>query len=161
MIEPSEARYDEAAESLLRDLAAVLRQSDPVPRSVVADARAALRTLDDELTRLARPDGDPSEPVEPVGGAARRGQEVRLVSFEIGGVGLELEIVRRGRAVRVVGQVAASAARSALVEHAAGSTELRLDESGRFLLDGLLAGLLRVRCLTVDGATAATTMVTI
>lgn len=160
MFEPSEARYDEATESLLRDLAAVLRQADPVPRSEL-DAPAALRPLDDELAQLGRPGDDPTERAEPADGAVRGEQEVRLVSFEIGGVGLELEVVRRGRTVRVVGQVAAPAARSALVEHAAGSTELRLDESGRFLLDGLPAGSLRVRCLTVDGATAATTSITI
>jgi len=152
------ADADETDEALLDRLRSVLQRVDPVPEHVLEGAKAlyGLRRLDEELAELVR------DSVEERGRllAVRGEGDVRLISFETGPVTVELQVTERGSVRDLVAQVAGTALARAEVETAAGRRPVPI-EDGLFTLDGVQAGLLRLRLLTDAGRDLVTSWVRI
>jgi hypothetical protein len=128
-------RWDDD-EVLMADIGeALAREAVPEHRREAARAAFAWRTVDEELLQLSY---DSAE----VSAAAIRGaDDPRLLSFELAGLSLELEIA----ADSIWGQVIPGRACSVTVENAAGDQlTTTADESGIFHL-GVLPGPLRLR----------------
>jgi hypothetical protein len=128
-------------------LRAVVERLDPVPGPVHDGARAAFgwRTLEADLAELMRDSAD-----ERVEAGVRSGGGPRQLSFESPALGIELEIVATGpRVRRVEGQLLPPTAATVTVERPDGEPAVSVvaDELGRFVLDGLRAGAVRLHVL--------------
>ena len=134
---------DAATEAELR---AIFTHLDPVPQLLDDAARAAFtwRTVDDELADLMR---DSAE--EEAGALVRGGSGPRQLSFESPRLGIELEVVATGpRERRLDGQLLPPAAVTVTVERPGEDpVSVQADELGRFSLDGLKAGVMRLHVI--------------
>jgi hypothetical protein len=135
---------DDELEAKLR---AIVGQLDPVPGLVDEGARAAFgwRTLDADLAELMRDSAD-----ELAEAGVRSGGGARQLSFESPALGIELEIVATGpRVRRVEGQLLPPTTATVTVERPDGEPAVSVvaDELGRFVLDGLRAGAVRLHVL--------------
>ncbi|MBE2319188.1 hypothetical protein DVA67_024645 [Solirubrobacter sp. CPCC 204708] len=141
---------DDVLEARLR---AVMGKVDPVPPLVDDAARAAFgwRTIDEDLAELMRDSAD-----ELVEAGVRGVGEARQLSFESPALGIELEVVATGpRSRRVEGQLLPPAAATVRAERPGGAAvSVQADELGRFVLDGLQAGAMRLHVL-LQGAQIA------
>jgi hypothetical protein len=147
----------ESEDELLARLDLVLDRVDPVPPQVVVEARAlfGLRRLDEELAELVRDTADSSGS----GVLVVRGEgDVRLISFETGPVTVELQVTERGPARDLVAQVSGCAVVDAEVETSAGRRQVTVEDS-LFTVDGVPAGLLRLRLYTAEGRDLVTSWV--
>lgn len=135
---------DPADRALEDHLRAALAGADPAPERVRAAAIAAFtwRTLDAELAELTY---DSTED-EPVPAGVRGAGGPRLVTFTAPELTVEVEVADRGRKRRVVGQVVPPAAGRVELRHAEGTLSAPTDELGRFLVDGVAPGPVRIRC---------------
>ncbi len=143
-------------EALMARLRGILDDMDPVPATVAVEARAlfGLRRLDEELAELVRDSAD-----DRGGLLAVRGEgDVRLISFETGPVTVELQVTERGPARDLVAQVAGAVVVGAEVETATGRRPVPIEDS-LFTLDGVPAGLLRLRLRTDAGRDLVTSWV--
>jgi hypothetical protein len=135
-------------------LRALVGRVDPVPAWVDEGARAAFgwRTLDADLAWLLRDSAD-----EAVEAGVRGPGGARQLSFESGELGIELEVVATGpRARRVDGQLLPPSAATVTVERPdADAVSVQADELGRFVVDGLRAGVVRLHVLLGGGARVA------
>jgi hypothetical protein len=173
------ADADVADEALLAALRWAVAEADPVPDQVFLAARRAIifRDGDAELARLVAdstaevtaevadtaPAGDAPDrhaQDEPMAGAVRSGGPSErgplMLSFASGGVHVELEVTRRGRMVDVVGQLVGAAETGCTIEDADGRRDVELDALGRFIVEGLRSGPIRLHCRSVDGAAVTT-----
>jgi hypothetical protein len=145
-----------AEDMLLARLRAVLDDVDPVPAHVTGGAKEllGLRRLDEELAELVR------DSTEDRGGllAVRGDGDVRLISFETGPVTVELQVTERGPARDLVAQVTGTAVVGAEVETGGGRRSVPVEDS-LFTLDGLPAGLLRLRLRIAGGRDLVTSWV--
>jgi hypothetical protein len=134
---------DAATEAELR---AIFSHVDPVPQLLDDAARTAFtwRTVDEELADLMR---DSAE--EEAGALVRGGSGPRQLSFESPRLGIELEVVATGpRERRLDGQLLPPAAVTVTVERPGeDSVSVQADELGRFSLDGLKAGVMRLHVI--------------
>jgi hypothetical protein len=130
-------------DELMAMLAEVLRRVDPPPAAVVEAASASLGWLDPDaaLARLV-------EAQEP---ATVRGAAPRLLTFEVGEMSVDLEVTAEGYRVRLVGQVVPTGPATVSVQHRDGTTEVRADELGRFVVGEVASGLVRLT-VTPDAA---------
>ncbi|MEU8146648.1 hypothetical protein [Nonomuraea sp. NPDC048901] len=128
-------------EDELREIAEVL---DPVPPALLEDAMQAftLRTLDAELAALTFDSWDE----EPSARVVRGAGQPRLLTFEAGGVAVELEV----SAARLVGRLSPEGPAEIGLQRPDEVLLVRSDELGRFTADGLVRGPLRLR-VTPDG----------
>jgi hypothetical protein len=128
------------------ELRALFARIDPVPPRLDDAARAAFtwRTVDAELAALMR---DSAE--EEAGALVRGGGGLRQLSFESPRLGIELEVSATGeRSRRVQGQLLPPAAATVTFERPGeDSVSVQADELGRFALDGLRAGVVRLHVL--------------
>lgn len=153
---------DDHDDDLLDRLRGIAGSIDPVPAAVLEAARAAVETrdLDGELAGLVADSADVASGrgFEPV----RRGPEPvddRLLSFDGGGVRIEVEVIGDGGGLTVIGQLTGVADRLEF-EHGNGRrAEVPVDELGRFLLGGLLPGPVRLRCRSASGAQVTTSWI--
>jgi hypothetical protein len=133
---------DATTESELR---AIFGHMDPVPQLLSDGARAAFtwRTVDAELAELMR---DSAEAEEEAGSLVRGGHGPRQLSFESPRLGIELEVVETGpRERRLDGQLLPPASALVTVERPGeDGLSVQADELGRFSLDGLRAGVVRL-----------------
>lgn len=145
-----------ADDVLLARLRAVLDQVDPMPAQVAVEASAlfGLRRLDEQLAELVRDSADDRGRLLAVRGEG----DVRLISFETGPVTVELQVTERGPARDLVAQVAGAVVVGAEVETAGGRRPVPIEDS-LFTLDGVPAGLLRLRLLTGAGRDLVTSWV--
>jgi hypothetical protein len=157
---------DDDDDALLARLRAISAQTDAVPDAVLAAARAAIETrnLDNELATLIADSAatTPDQAFE----AVRRGPPgsvaERLLSFEGGGVQVELEVARHGDGLTLMGQVVGVAPGECVLERGTGPDEtLHLDELGRFLAEGVPAGPARLRCRSTTGRIVVTAWVSL
>lgn len=134
----------DAPDPLERALREALAQLDPVPPHVVAAARAAYtwRTIDDELAALAFDSAADAEL------AGVRGSGPRALTFEVGEVVIDVEVVETADLRGVRGQVAGLAAPLPVLELQTPdrSMPLALDDLGRFAAADVPPGPVRLRC---------------
>jgi hypothetical protein len=129
---------------------------DPVPAAAVPAAQAlfGLRRLDEELAELVRDSAEEHGRM-----LAVRGQgDVRLISFETGPVAVELQVTERGDVRDLVAQIAGTSIADAEVETPGGRRAAPVQES-LLTLDGVPAGLLRLRLRTGTGSELVTSWV--
>ena len=127
------------------ELRALFGHMDPVPQLLEDGARAAFtwRTVDEELAELMR---DSAEQEDEAGMLVRGGRGPRQLSFESPRLGIELEVTATGpRERRLEGQLLPPAAAMVTVERPGeDGLTVQADELGRFVLDGLRAGVVRL-----------------
>ncbi|WP_328322502.1 hypothetical protein OHA70_27305 [Kribbella sp. NBC_00382] len=151
-------------DELMAQLSRLAGELDAVPEHVTAAARAALSTrdLDSELAELVA-DSAATEPeleFELVRQGAVDADEDRLLSFDSGDLQVELEVVRDGDDLTLIGQVIGTAPVDCLLEYGdSHRVALPTDELGRFMVDGLSGGPIRVRCRSATGASVSTAWV--
>ena len=136
---------DATTESELR---AIFGHMDPVPQLLQDGARAAFtwRTIDAELAELMR---DSAEAEEEAAALVRGGHGPRQLSFESPKLGIELEVTATGpRERRLEGQLLPPADATVTIERPGeDGLSVQSDELGRFVLDGLRAGVLRLHVI--------------
>jgi hypothetical protein len=145
---------DEVA--LLARLRGLFDAVDPAPAAAVPAAQAlfGLRRLDEELAELVRDSAEEQGRMLSV-----RGQgDVRLISFETGPVAVELQVTEHDQVRDLVVQIAGTSLTAAEVETPAGRRPAPVQD-GLFTLDGVPAGLLRLRLLTETGSELVTSWV--
>ncbi len=124
------------------ELRALFARMDPVPPLLDDAARAAFtwRTVDDELAELMRDSADEAAAL------VRSSGGLRQLSFESPRLGIELEVSATGeRSRRVQGQLLPPAAATVTIERPGeDGVSVQADELGRFVLDGLRAGVVRL-----------------
>jgi hypothetical protein len=145
----------------LDNLRRIVRDVDPVPDEVFAAARAAIitRELDAELAALVADSAAMEDELrfDPVRTASTEAADTRLLSFDGGGVRVELEVSGQADQLMVVGQVTGAADRGCVLEQADGRVhEVELDSLGRFLITGVTSGPARLRCRSASGGRVST-----
>jgi hypothetical protein len=145
----------------LDNLRRIVRDVDPVPDEVFAAARAAIitRELDAELAALVADSAAMEDELrfDPVRTASTEATETRLLSFDGGGVRVELEVSGQADQLMVVGQVIGAADRGCVLEQADGRVhDVELDSLGRFLITGVTSGPARLRCRSASGGRVST-----
>ncbi|HWK25264.1 MAG TPA: hypothetical protein VNS09_01800 [Solirubrobacter sp.] len=139
-------------------LRALLGRVDPVPDGVDSAARAAFtwRDVDAELASLL------ADSAEPAGALVRGVSSSRQLSFESPRLGIELEVVATGpRERRLTGQLLPPASATVTVERPGeDGLSVQADELGRFSLNGLRAGVVRLH-VALRGAQIAIPWTTI
>ncbi|MDA0183360.1 hypothetical protein OJ997_23825 [Solirubrobacter phytolaccae] len=140
-------------------LRAVVGHVDPVPSLVDEAARSAFgwRTIDADLAELLRDSAD-----EVLEAGVRGPSGARQLSFESPRLGIELEVVDIGpRERRLEGQLLPPASAVVTIERPGeDSVSVQADELGRFVLEGLRAGVVRLHVL-LRGAQIAVPWTTI
>jgi hypothetical protein len=128
---------------LLQELRLMAGRADPVPHEVVAAARSAIlwRTIDAELAELTADSSVDDNRLVGVRGAALP----LMLSFEVGGQTLELEVSETGTTRRLLGQLIPGQPGEVIVHHGGGEEVVRADEVGRFDVASVAAGPVRVR----------------
>jgi hypothetical protein len=148
---------DAVDKAILVRFGELARAADPAPEITVELGRAAfaLRRLDAELAELVA-----DSVLESSGLSGVRGQDdARLLSFEAGGVGVELEVREPPRGRTLLGQVVADdlGPVSVRLEAADGRTlAATVDEVGGFRFDGVAPGPVRLH-IERPGAAPVTT----
>ena len=141
------------------ELRAIFGHLDPVPQLLDEAARAAFtwRTVDAELAELTR---DSAE--EEAGALVRGGRGPRQLSFESPRLGIELEVTATGpRERRLEGQLLPPASVTVTVERPGeDGLSVQSDDLGRFVLDGVRAGAVRLH-VALRGAQIAIPWTTI
>ena len=147
-------RPDVDVDPLWDEFVGVVRARDAVPPELLRMARESFtwRTVDAELAELV------ADSAQAAGAALVRSgtPRVRLLTFTAGELRLELELLVEGAERRVVGEVVPGGRARITVEHLDGSLTEDTDEFGRFLVAGVPAGRIRVRCAPADGAALVT-----
>jgi hypothetical protein len=155
---------DDRDDELLDWLRRVAAEADPVPEDIGVAARAAilLHDLDGELAELIADSAGTTSGVEyeTVRRASADPTADRLLSFEGGGVRVELEIMPGDGGLTVIGQLDGASPDGCELEYGDGHREtVQLDELGRFLLDRTRGGPVRMRCTSVRGSPVVTSWV--
>lgn len=147
----------EADQELLARLARIVDELDPVPELAYELGRTAfeLRRLDSELAELVRDSAVETESLAGVRGELN----VRLLSFEAAEVSIDLQVVPQAQRRSLLGQVAGVVAQ-VRVESAEGVLPVTVDPYGRFQLEDLPAGRLRLQ-VDAGGSSYLTSWVTI
>jgi hypothetical protein len=141
------------------ELRVIFSHLDPVPQRLDDAARTAFtwRTVDDELAELMR---DSAE--EEAGALVRGAGGPRQLSFESPRLGIELEVVATGpRERRLEGQLLPPGTATVTCERPGEDpVSVQADDLGRFSLDGLRAGVMRLHVM-LRGAQIAVPWTTI
>lgn len=145
---------DGRLDSLEDRLRKVATDREPVPPSVLDHAMHALelRDLDTELAALVADSLDADERLALVRGA----QATRLLTFEAPGLVVELQVVAAGDRRQLEGHVAGSEGCDLSLEHPGGTVSIEPDEHGRFQVDVVPAGRLRLQVRSQDRTVTTT-----
>jgi hypothetical protein len=141
---PDDQDHDERRrQRLIEELQVAAREHDPVPPSLTEAAIAAfsLRRMDAELAELLA-----DSTSDPVPAGIRGPGTARSLSFAVGDVSIEVDVVESGALRRLVGQLLPPAPARITVRHERGSVAADADDLGRFLVDGLPPGRLSLDC---------------
>ena len=132
-------REFESDEELLARLRRIIARVDPVPRSVVAAARAcgAWRTIDTDLALLTYDSASQSNELVGVRGGAGR-----LLTFTSDTLTIDVEILPGGEGI--VGEIEGPHDAHVAVHCAAGSLGDDIDDLGRFRVRDIPEGLMRL-----------------
>lgn len=150
---------DDALMEELRRLASAL---DGPPASVYDLARAAFltRDIDGELAVLIA-DSRFAEDFEPVRAYGEPDPGSWLLSFQGGGLRVDMEVAERTGHLALIGQFTGVDGRDHVLETASGRRPLTVDDLGRFVVEGLSHGRIRLRCRSADGTAITTTWVSV
>jgi len=156
------SRWQQDVLTAFRRIAAAV---DPPPGHLLPAARAAFlaRDLDAEVALLIADSrtGVSSVVYEPVRAEVETTPGRWLLSFEGGGIAVELEVEARGGRVRLIGLITGADGEECLLESATGRRPVGLDELGRFLVEDVEHGRVRLQCRTPDGSRVTTAWVTV
>ena len=135
--------------ALLAEIRGSAEAFDPVPKTVIAAAKASLtwRSIDAELAQLIE-----DSALAPMAGV-RSAEGPRLLTFESAETTLVLEVLPTGPTRRVLGQLLAAPRARVEVRHARGADEVEADELGRFRVEEVPAGPLSLACTLAEPAT--------
>ena len=153
-------------DALLADLRRIAATVDGPPDAVLAAARAAFltRDLDGELALLvadSRTTDDTGAYAAIRAGTDQDAQGRWMLSFEGGGVQVDMEVEERAGRVRLIGQFSGASGDEYLLESGGRQRRIEVDDLGRFIVDDIEHGPIRLRCHAVDGAPITTVWVTI
>jgi hypothetical protein len=155
---------DHREDAVLAALRRIASAVDGPPSTVVDAARAAFltRDLDAEIASLIADSRAAEETAyEPARAEEEPAQGQWLLSFEGGGLHIDLEIDdERGR-MRLLGLLSGPPVGECILHAERGAVRVGLDGLGRFIVDGLTHGPIRLRCVLADGRRITTTWVTI
>ena len=148
---------EQSNHALFARLARVADEIDPVPRLAYELGHAAfeLRRLDSELAELVRDSAVDTESLAGVRGELN----VRLLSFEAADLDIDLQVVPQAARRSVLGQVVGTVT-DVRMETAEGIVAAAVDPHGRFQVDDIAAGRMRLH-VTADGAVYVTSWVTV
>jgi hypothetical protein len=137
------------------ELRAIFAHLDPVPQLLDDGARAAFgwRTVDADIAELLRDSADATDDAALL---VRSGGGPRQLSFESPQLGIEIEVTETGpRERRLAGQLLPPADATVTVERPGEDPlSVQADDLGRFVLEGLRAGALRLH-IALRGAQIA------
>lgn len=135
---------DDVDEATLASLHDALARVDGVPEQVrqAAIGAFAWRTIDADLAELTYDSLLDDRPLEGVRGDSGP----RLVTFEGAELVIEVEVAELGRRRRLVGQLVPPTPARVLVHHAGATSSTEADDLGRFAVDGVHAGPVRISC---------------
>lgn len=144
-------------------LAAVRRlveAADPVPGWVLEAAQSVLdwRQVDAVLADLAY-DSELHDPL--AAGVRHGGGGARLLTFEDPRLSVDIEVHRTEGAVRLVGQLAPAGAVELTVRHRGGDQRVAIDPDGRFSVDGVAPGPLKLVVRLADDTAVQTSSVVV
>jgi len=150
---------DDALIERLRRMTSAL---DGPPASVFDLARAAFltRDIDGELAILVA-DSRFAEDFDPVRAYGEPGQGSWLLSFQGGGLRVDMEVAEHADRLVLIGQFTGVDGGDHVLETASGRRPLVVDDLGRFVVEGLDHGRIRLRCRSADGTAITTTWVSI
>jgi hypothetical protein len=157
---------DDSDDALLARLRALAGRLDGVPGHVTAAAQAAIdmRDLDSELAALVADSASDASDLtfEAVRGGSAHGTVDRLLSFDGGGVRVELEVDRSTDGLTLIGLLHGVDRDDCVLERGDGIREpLQLDALGRFMLPGVAPGPARLRCRSIAGRLVCTSWVSL
>lgn len=130
-------------QALLAQLRSTFEIIDPVPLAVVDLARASLtwRDPDAALADLV------ADSLADAGMVRTRGSAgPRLLTFQADDLTIEVEVAEDDGSCRLLGQLVPPSRADVLVRWAAGHTETRADEIGRFMVSGIPSGPVSISC---------------
>jgi len=135
---------------LAAELRAVFDLVDPVPPEVEAVAYGALawRELEADLAELVADTADAETQLADV---RRSGDLPRLVTFEAPGVVVEVEVADTGRTRSLLGQLVPIGPATVEVQTPDDATSVEADELGRFALEDVSAGPVRLNFTLSEG----------
>lgn len=138
---------DDSDNEVLLELRALAADLDPVPPDAIAAARSAIawRSIDAELARLSHDMSSDLSHSE-----IRSNDAAALLTFEAPMVTVEIEVVDTGADRRLLGQLIPPRRGEVEVRHQGGATHVAADEVGRFRVDDVAAGPVRLRCVIRD-----------
>lgn len=140
---------DQANQELFARLSRIADQIDPVPELTYELGRAAFefRRIDSELVELVLDSAvDRTSPV-----AVRGELNVRLLAFEAADLEVDLQVVPQAGRRSMLGQVVGAVAQ-VRVETTEGIITVTVDPHGRFQVDDLPAGRIRLHVDAAGGA---------
>ncbi len=140
-------------DELMDRLRRIADDVDAAPELVAESARAAFSTrrLDDELAELLH-DSD----LAPSQGVRLAQPGPRQLSFEVGDVSLEIQIVEAAGRLAVRGIAVGTVGEAEIETTTAGSRTAAIDDRGWFRVEDLPAEPLRIRVLAANGRSATT-----
>jgi hypothetical protein len=149
-------------EVMLNELRRIAAAADGPPTAVLEAARAAFltRDLDTEIADLIA-DSRASSAYEQVRAAEAEAEGQWLLSFEGGGIHIDLEVDSGGLSLRLVGMLSGVQVEECVLQAEGHSRPVALDRLGRFILDDLAPGPIRMRCRLSDGRRVMTRWVRI
>jgi hypothetical protein len=147
---------------VLNELRRVAAAVDGPPAAVLEAARAAFltRELDAEIADLVA-DSRTSSAYEQVRAAEAEAGGHWLLSFEGGGIHIDLEVDDSGPSLRLVGMLTGVRVEECALQAEGRSRAVTLDQLGRFVVDGVAPGPIRMRCRLSDGRRVTTRWVRI
>lgn len=151
---PSQSDPTDPEARLLGELRDMFERADPIPDHVRAAAHAAieLRDLDAQIAELLR-DSAVDEVDQELAGVRGTGTATRSLTFSVGAERyVEVDIDNDGDQHRTLaGYVVPGEAGRLIVEHAEGHLSGDIDEHGRFSVERVASGPVRLR-VSLDGA---------
>ena len=149
-------------EDLLDGCRRIARPVDAVPDAVLAAARDVFlaRDLDGELAVLIADSRSAAGLYEPVR-AEPEPQGRWLLSFEGGGIQVDMELAETSGRLRLVGQFTGDSGDDHFLESGGTQHRLEVDGIGRFLVEDVGHGPMRLRCRSSCGNPVTTVWVTI